>query len=359
MTLTKAELERKAMLAAIKAKPYRQRTLNEKWLLGIDAVKSGALAATISGTLHGLMELPFVVPLEAAITQTQLNAKGWFYNFFDLAKKRALYRSFWAMAYGLIPKCWVHYAWINFWLWSLTEHGDMRKCTKLENATVGLLTGFSEVWFLTPVNLVKFRMQRPEWGYKNMLNCMYTIAKVEGPLAYWKGNAPVFFRNSICMLGMMGWYNSLFASMPSTWPRDLRALGAGIIGGVLGSFLSYPFEMMRAAKQHNRSFREEILRQFDQSLLNGFRRLMAGYLPGCVRITFHSAALGILLPRMKQFGEGRMIRDLKEKAANLVGAKKPLPPPPAVTTPPPSPQNAKPSPNPKPAPPPKQPASKP
>ena len=28
------------------------------------------------------------------------------------------------------------------------------------------------------------------------------------------------------------------------------------MGGVLGSFLSYPFEMLRAAKMHNRNFYE-------------------------------------------------------------------------------------------------------
>ena len=38
-----------------------------------------------------------------------------------------------------------------------------------------------------------------------------------------------------------------------------RHFAAGAIGGVAGSFLSYPFEMMRAAKQHNRSFMDEMV----------------------------------------------------------------------------------------------------
>ena len=31
---------------------------------------------------------------------------------------------------------------------------------------VGAAVGVTEVWFVNPINFVKFRMQRPEWGYK-------------------------------------------------------------------------------------------------------------------------------------------------------------------------------------------------
>eukprot|EP01084_Bolivina_argentea_P145517 255045_1 len=108
-------------------KKWDQLTFDEKCRRGYDKAVSGAWAATIAGTLHGMFELPFVVPLEAAITQTQLNAKGFIFNFGDLLKKRALYRSFSATASGLVPKCWVHYAFINFWLAVLVETADMRK----------------------------------------------------------------------------------------------------------------------------------------------------------------------------------------------------------------------------------------
>ena len=36
---------------------------------------------------------------------------------------------------------------------------------------------------------------------------------------------------------------------------------AGAIGGICGSFLSYPFEMLRAARMHNRSFMDEMVKQ--------------------------------------------------------------------------------------------------
>ena len=50
----------------------------------------------------------------------------------------------------------------------------------------------------------------------------------------------------------------------SRLPKDFetgRHFTAGAIGGICGSFLSYPFEMLRAARMHNRSFMDEMVKQ--------------------------------------------------------------------------------------------------
>merc|ERR1711934_768700 len=67
---------------------------------------------------------------------------------------------------------------------------------------------------------------------------------------------------------------------------------AGAIGGVLGSLLSYPFEMMRAAKMHNLSFMEHMVKQ-------GPRRLFNGWLPGACRLVVTSAIMGQIMPFIK------------------------------------------------------------
>lgn len=276
------------------------------------ALKSAAgtaWAAVIGGTVHGLMELPVVVPIEASITQTQLNAKGFIYNFTDLFKQRALYRSLPTTAVGLIPKCWIHYAWLNFYIQLLVPSGDLRKADKRQSALCGVATGASEVIFLTPFNFVKFRMQRPEWQYKGMIDCITRVYKEEGVLAYWKGTHAVFWRNSICMLGMVGFYNTVEHCLPAGTP--FRALCTGSLCGVIGSFMSYPFEMLRAARQHNVSFYDEMYSQ-------GFRRMLAGYVPGAIRIVMHSAALGIIIPRMKAMAGG--MEWFKEGAAKIHSA---------------------------------------
>jgi hypothetical protein len=275
---------------------------------------ANAWAAVLGGTIHGLMELPFVVPIEASITQTQLNAKTFVWNFKELFKTRQLYRSLGTTAVGLIPKCWIHYAWLNFYIALLVPSGNLKQATKQQSALVGLLTGGSEVIFLTPINFLKFRMQRPEWGYKSMVDCVTRVYREEGPLAYWKGTGAVFCRNSICMFGMVGFYNTVEQALPQN--MALKALTAGALCGIIGSFLSYPFEMLRAARQHNISFRDEMWGK-------GWRRMLAGYLPGAARIMMHSAALGILIPKMKEMGTGLgFLKTSANSALNVVGLGK-------------------------------------
>jgi len=263
--------------------------------IALKSATGAAWAAVIGGTVHGMLELPIVVPIEASITQTQLNAKSFIWNFKDLLRQRALYRSLPATATGLIPKCWIHYAWLNFYIQLLVPSGDLRKASKKESAMCGVSTGASEVVFLTPFNFVKFRMQRPEWQYKGMADCITRVYKEEGALAFWKGTHAVFWRNSVCMLGMVGFYNTVERCLPAGIP--FRALATGSLCGVIGSFMSYPFEMLRAARQHNVSF-------YDEMFMQGWRRMLAGYVPGAVRIVMHSAALGIIIPRMKSMAGG-------------------------------------------------------
>lgn len=260
----------------------------------LKSATGAAWAAVIGGTVHGLLELPVVVPIEASITQTQLNAKSFVWNFKDLFRQRALYRSLPTTAVGLIPKCWIHYAWLNFYIQMLVPSGDLKKASKKQSALCGVATGASEVVFLTPFNFVKFRMQRPEWQYKGMIDCVVRVYKEEGILAYWKGTHAVFWRNSICMLGMVGFYNTVEHCLPT---MPFKALCTGALCGIIGSFMSYPFEMLRAARQHNVSFYEEMFSQ-------GWRRMLAGYVPGALRIVMHSAALGIIIPRMKSMAGG-------------------------------------------------------
>merc|ERR1711998_517541 len=126
----------------------------------------------------------------------------------------------------------------------------------------------------------------------------------EGILAFWKGVEAVFARNSICMLGMVYGYMEIESRLPDNIPA--RHFFAGAIGGVAGSFLSYPFEMLRAAKMHNRSFTEEMVAQ-------GPKRLFNGWLPGAARLVVTSAIMGQIMP---------FIKDTSKKIETSMGIKK-------------------------------------
>ena len=78
-----------------------------------------------------------------------------------------------------------------------------------------MATGASEVMLVNPINFVKFRMQRPEWGYTGMLDAIQTIYRTEGVKAFWKGAGAVFVRNTICNGGMVGGYKLLGSPQPT------------------------------------------------------------------------------------------------------------------------------------------------
>eukprot|EP01013_Petalomonas_cantuscygni_P032391 TRINITY_DN5891_c0_g1_i1.p1 TRINITY_DN5891_c0_g1~~TRINITY_DN5891_c0_g1_i1.p1 ORF type:complete len:354 (-),score=50.06 TRINITY_DN5891_c0_g1_i1:222-1205(-) len=282
--------------------------LVDRFKFATSAAAAGLWAAAISGTVHGLLELPVVVPIEASITQHQLNTKGFFWNLRDLARQRKLYFSLNTTAVGLVPKCCIHYAFINFWTTLLTKSGSLRSCSWEEQSAVGVATGASEVVFLTPFNYVKFRMQRPEYGYRSMFDCLGRTIREKGVSAFWNGTSAIFFRNSICMFGMLGMQKPVGNALPAMEGHaHIKTFLTGVLCGVIGAFLSYPFEMLRAARQHDVPFFEEMLRK-------GPRRLFAGFLPGAFRLTFHSAALGFVIPQMDRFVDSfEQVRSLRKR----------------------------------------------
>jgi len=269
---------------------------------------ANVLSSAIGGLVHAAIEQPAVTPIEASITQMQLNGKGFFANFRQLANLgivNGLYRAFPAAMIGAAPKAVVHYGFLNYWINFHVSDGDIRSATKFQSALIGLSTGASEVLFTTPLNFVKFRMQRPEWGYNGVVDAVQTIYRTEGIFAFWKGIEAVFMRNSICMMGMVYGYKEIESRLPSEMTTGRHFL-AGAIGGVVGSFMSYPFEMLRAAKMHNRSFMEEMVAQ-------GPKRLFNGWLPGAFRLVLTSAIMGQVMP---------FIKDTSGKIEKSMGIKK-------------------------------------
>lgn len=255
-------------------------------------IVAAAASSAIGGLVHAICEQPITTPIEASITQMQVNGKGFVWNFKDLWGRgiwSGLYRSFPTALAGAAPKAVVHYSFLNYWINFHTKTGDIRKATKQESALIGLCTGASECIFVTPINFVKFRMQRPEWGYTGMFNAISTVYKTEGITAFWKGTSAVLFRNSICMLGMVYGYKEIESRLPDGTPA--RHFTAGAVGGILGSFVSYPFEMWRAARMHNCSY-SEWLRQ-------GPMRLFNGWAPGACRLVLTSALMGQIMPFIK------------------------------------------------------------
>jgi hypothetical protein len=58
--------------------------------------------------------------------------------------------------------------------------------------------------------------------------------------------------------------------------------------------------MMRAARTHNISFMDEIVRK-------GPQRILAGWAPGAVRLVVTSAIMGSIIPHLKSFSEAMVM----------------------------------------------------
>jgi hypothetical protein len=257
---------------------------------------SGMISAIVGGSLHALVEQPLTNPIEAAITQTQVNGRSFIWNFSDLFHKRALYRSLPVSLAGAVPKAVIHYSILNYFTFVLAPGADLNQSSSGQAAFIGSLVGATEVLLTNPINFVKFRMQRPEWGYSGSIDAVKTIFKVEGLQAFWKGTSWTFCRNTICNGTMVGGFKAFDTLLEGIEPEmispNYRHFLAGSLSGVAGSLFSYPFEMMRAAKQHNLSFYEEIYSK-------GPKRLLAGWLPGAGRLMFSSAIMGSIIPHLK------------------------------------------------------------
>ena len=279
-----------------------------------------AAASAIGGSLHAVIEQPIATPIEASITQTQVNGRGFLVNFNDLFHQGALYRALPTALVGAVPKAVVHYSILNIFINTFAPNGDMKNCDSKTATLIGMATGATEVFLTNPLNFVKFRMQRPEWGYTGMVDAVKTIYKDEGAGAFWKGTGPTFLRNAICNGGMVGGYKFTEAALAKSdldIPDGPRHFVAGAAGGLIGSFVSYPMEMLRAAQQHNMSFMDEIVRQ-------GPQRLLSGWAPGACRLIMTAAIMGSIIPHLKNFSNklvmGNKEEESEEKAVKTAKA---------------------------------------
>ena len=249
--------------------------------------QSGLLSIGIMGLVHAGIELPIGAPVSAAITQTQVNGRHFSENLVELYKRRALYRSLPASVVGSVPKSIAHYYFFSLFGEHLLPDGDVTKATPRQAALCGMATGAAEAATTTPLNFVRARMQRPEWGYTGTADCVRTVLKQEGPLAFYKGLAPLLVRNPLCS-GVM-WYTlkSLDSKLPDFTGKWFVT---GAAGGILGSLVSYPFELWRAARMQDFSLNRDMLKA---------RRLFRGWAPGATQLTFSSALMALMAPNLK------------------------------------------------------------
>ena len=255
-----------------------------------DAWKSGVLSVGILGLAHAAIEQPMCTPVGAAVAQTQVNGRAFSENFMDLYKRRALYRSLPSALVGSVPKSITHYFFFSCFSDVFLAGGDIAKASAAQAAYTGVATGVAEAFVATPLNFVRARMQRPEWGYTSTAGCVRAVVQKEGVTAFYKGLGPTLLRNPLC--NGVTWYTlkSLDNSLPEF---SGRWFVCGAVGGVFGSLVSYPFELARVLQSHNIP-----LASFSPSSV-GFLRMFRGWAPGATHLTFSSALMALIAPNLR------------------------------------------------------------
>eukprot|EP01099_Mayorella_cantabrigiensis_P003169 TRINITY_DN2468_c1_g1_i1.p1 TRINITY_DN2468_c1_g1~~TRINITY_DN2468_c1_g1_i1.p1 ORF type:complete len:321 (-),score=51.56 TRINITY_DN2468_c1_g1_i1:328-1290(-) len=162
----------------------------------------------------------------------------------------------------LHPPLWVHYV-----------------CGGL----AGLCTGF----FLTPIELVKCRLQiqqnvTPESGkYSGPINCLTTIVRTAGIRGLWRGLGAAWGRDipgNTLWFGASGSISSLLTPDDEEDPPISAKIIAGSTGGVLYWTIPYPFDVIKSRQQveKGKSTLKQIARSiYVQEGIRGFYRGMS------------------------------------------------------------------------------------
>ena len=250
-------------------------------------VQTRLVGALLSGGVHAALEQPTILvscPIVAATERCRTNGRRFAANIKEMHLKGQLWRSKNAQMMASLPKSVTYYLLFRSYT-DLVVGGDKMN-DPIKTATVGMLTGATEPLITTPFNFVNYRMQLPDWGYRGVRDCVSRVYQKEGLTAFWSGLTPTIVRNSVhggCM-----WYSIPLLESKLSDETPAKKLVAGAAGGLVGSFFSYPFEMLRASKVH----------QFDIRRIQkqGMSRLFAGWAPGATYLTVSGAIVNCILP---------------------------------------------------------------
>jgi solute carrier family 25 2-oxodicarboxylate transporter 21 len=118
----------------------------------------------------------------------------------------------------------------------------------------GTLAGVSECVFIAPTEVIKVRMQASNRvnSYKSVPHCFSEIVKNEGFVAFFKGMESAFWRQGMwngAYFGAIWWMKKgplAIADEKNAEKSKIMARNfcAGVVGGVLGTVLNNPFDVI-------------------------------------------------------------------------------------------------------------------
>lgn len=162
----------------------------------------------------------------------------------------------------------------------------------------GATAGATEAFVVVPFELVKIRLQdRASAGkYSGIVDCVVKTVKAEGPLAMYNGLESTLWRHIWWNAGYFGCIFQVKALMPKPQPGNRSQamttdFVSGSIGGVIGTILNTPFDVVKSRIQNSPKIKGQIPKYNWAypglaTILKeeGFGALYKGFLPKVLRL---------------------------------------------------------------------------
>ncbi|KAM6968262.1 mitochondrial glutathione transporter SLC25A40 [Aplochiton taeniatus] len=163
----------------------------------------------------------------------------------------------------------------------------------------GALARVGSATVISPLELIRTKMQSQKQSYRELSNCIRTAVKTEGWLSLWRGWGATLLRD--VPFSAMYWYNYekgkvwLCKRYSTKEPTFAITFVAGAVSGSIASIVTLPFDVVKTRRQiemgelQSQSLSSRaacttlsVMRRIVTE--NGFRGLFAGFIPRLIKV---------------------------------------------------------------------------
>lgn len=192
------------------------------------------------------------------------------------------------------PKRAVKFAANDFWGKTYKQALGTSNMSQGLSILTGCSAGATESIVVVPFELVKIRLQDKNSVYTGALDVVSQILKKEGPLGFYAGLEPTFWRHVTWNGGYFGCIFQVRALLPKAESSSgllFNNFVSGAVGGFVGTVLNTPFDVVKSRVQSSVSLAGVVPKYnwtFPSLVLiareEGLGALYSGFLPKVLRL---------------------------------------------------------------------------
>lgn len=254
----------------------------------------------LAGAIGGVVEILTMYPTDIAKTRMQLEAgksQGMVKILSDIARKEGFARLYRGLAAPLTmeaPKRAVKFAANDYWGKTYKYMAGTTEMTQALSLATGCTAGATESFVVTPFELIKIRLQDKTSTFKGPLDVIKRTIQSDGLLGMYAGMEATFWRHFWWNGGYFGVIFQIRSRLPKTETNSGKLLNnftAGTIGGLCGTILNTPFDVVKSRIQgtvkvpgvvpkYNWTYPSLILVAREE----GIKSLFKGFIPKATRL---------------------------------------------------------------------------